>query len=105
LSQINPELNEQENILRLISDPYARKIIDSIRVDSKSAIQISHELDIDLCSIYRRLHKFQKYDLLKTTFQITSTGKKSFYYKSKIRSIVANYRQGKFDINLDFGQT
>ena len=104
LSQLSLQLSEQENILRLISDPCARKIIDSIHADSKSAIQISRELNIDLCSIYRRLHKFQKLGLLKTTFQITSAGKKSFYYKSKIRSIVANYHQGTFDIDLDFNQ-
>lgn len=95
-------MNNQECILRLISDPYARKIIDSIQIDSKSAIQISRELGIDLCSIYRRLHKFQNHGLLKTTFQITPAGKKSFYYKSKIRSIAANYDQGKFDVDLDF---
>ena len=28
--------------------------------------------------------------------------RKSFYCKSKIRSIVANYNQGKFDIDLNF---
>ena len=104
LSQTHSQLNRQEHILRLISDPYARKIIDSIREEFKSAIQISHELNIDLCSIYRRLHKFQKYGLVKTTFQITSAGKKSFYYESRIRSIVVRYHHGKFDIDLEFNQ-
>ena len=77
------QLDRQEDILRLISDQYARKIINFIQTEPKSAIQISNELGIELSTIYRRLHKFQKYNLLKTTFQITAEGKKSFYYQSQ----------------------
>ena len=105
MSQSSYPLDNQEDILRLISDPCARKIIYSIQVEPKSAIEISNELGAELCTIYRRLHKFQKYDLLKVTFQITSNGKKSFYYQSKINSIMARYHQGKFDVSLDFSQT
>ena len=70
------QLDKEEEILRLISDQCARKIINSIQNNAKSAIQISKELDIELSTIYRRLNKFQKYDLLKTTFQITSRWEK-----------------------------
>ena len=95
----------QEDILRLISDQCARKIINFIQTKPKSAIQISSELGIELSAIYRRLHKFQKYNLLKITFQITNDGKKSFYYQSKISAIIASYQQGKFDVSLDYNKT
>ena len=98
----NAQLDKEEKILRLISDQCARKIINSIQDNSKSAIQISKELDIELSTIYRRLNKFQKYDLLKTTFQITPDGKKSFYYQCKINAINASYHQGKFQVSLAF---
>ena len=103
MSQSSPiQLDKQEEIIRLISDQRSRKIINSIQTKPKSAVQISHELDAELSTIYRRLQKFQKYDLLKTTFQITPDGKKSFYYQSKINGVIAKYQQGKFDVSLSF---
>ena len=96
--------NEQESIVRLISDNCARRIIDSIQSQPKSAVQISNELGTELSSIYRRLHKFEKHNLLKITFQITPEGKKSFYYKSKINAVIAKYHHGKFDVDLDFNK-
>ena len=102
MSQSNYPLDNQEDILRLISDSCARKIIYSIQTEPKSAIQISNELNAELCTIYRRLHKFQKYNLLSISFQITPNGKKSFYYQSRINSIMVHYHQGKFDVLLDF---
>ncbi len=103
--QNSPQLHKQEDILRLISDQCAREIVNFIQTEPKSAIQISSELGAELHTIYRRLHKFQKYNLLKITFQITPDGKKSFYYKSKISGITVSYQQGKFNVNLTFNQT
>ena len=98
------QLNEQEDIIKLISDQNTREIISSIQKEPKSAIQISNELDIELSIIYRRLHKFQKYNLLKITFEITQEGKKSFYYQSRIKAVIAKYQKGQFDVSLDFNQ-
>ena len=97
-----PQLQEREELVKLISDKHARKIIDSIQKKSKSAIQISRELDLELSTTYRRLQKLQKHRLLKITFKITSDGKKSFYYQSKVNSIIAKYQQGNFYVNLDY---
>ena len=96
------QIDNQEEIIRLISDQCARKIINSIQEEAKSAAQLSHELDTELSTIYRRLQKFQKHGLLKTTFQITSDGKKSFYYQSKINAVIAKYQQGEFNVSLSF---
>ncbi|WP_316504692.1 winged helix-turn-helix domain-containing protein [Nitrosopumilus sp.] len=98
----NAQLDKEEEILRLISDQCARRIINTIQEESKSALQISKELGTELSTIYRRLNKFQKYGLLKTTFQITPDGKKSYYYQCKINAINASYRQGKFQVSLAF---
>jgi len=103
--QSNTHVEKQEDILRLISDQYSRQIIDSIQTEPKTVIQLSSELGAELSIIYRRLHKFQKHNLLKITFQITSDGKKSFYYQSKINGVNASYQKGDFKVSLDFNQT
>lgn len=99
--QNNPH-TEEENILKLISDQCSREIIDSIQTEPKTAVQISNELGVELSSIYRRLHKFQKHNLLKMTFQITSDGKKSNYYQSKINGVKSSYKKGNFKVSLSF---
>ena len=92
--------NIEGEILKLISDKYSRDIIESILIQPKSAIKISVELGIELSTTYRRLHKLEKYNLLKTTFRITSDGKKSYYYQSKIQGIDVNFGRGNFKVNL-----
>ena len=104
LLQNNQQLEKHGDILRLICDQCSREIINSIQAKPKSAIQISNETNTEISTIYRRLHKLQKHHLLKTTFQITPNGKKSFYYQSKINSIIASYQQGKFNVSLDFNK-
>jgi len=100
LFQNNPQ--SKEDILKLISDQCSRAIIDSIQTESKTAVQMSNELGIELSTIYRRLHKFQKHNLLKMTFQITSDGKKSYYYQSKINSVHSSYQKGNFKVSISF---
>ncbi len=99
--QNNPHI-EEENILKLISDQCSREIIESVQTEPKTAVQICNELGVELSSIYRRLHKFQKHNLLKMTFQITSDGKKSFYYQSKINGVNSSYQKGNFKVSLSF---
>ena len=103
--QDNQQLEKHGDILRLICDQCSREIINAIQEKPKSAIQISNEINQEISTIYRRLHKLQKHHLVKTTFQITPDGKKSFYYKSKLNSIIARYQQGTFNVSLDFNKT
>ena len=93
---------EQGDILKLISDQCTREIINVISSEPKSVMQISKELNTEISTIYRRLHKLEEHDLLQITFKITPDGKKSFYYKSKINSVNASYQEGKFNVSLEF---
>ena len=104
LVQKNP-YEKEENILKLILDQCSRKIMDSIQTEPKTAVQISIELDIELSPIYRRLQKFQKYNLLNVTFQITPNGKKSYCYQSKINGFESSYHEGNFKVVLSFNKT
>ena len=91
-------------ILKLISDKNSRDIIESISIESKSAAEISTELGIELSATYRRLHKLEKCNLVKTSFRITPDGKKSYYYQSKIQGIDVNFTKGNFKVNLALNQ-
>ena len=94
--------DEKENILRVLSDQTSRKILSSIRVNVKTASQISKEQNIELSKVYRRLQLLQKCDMLEITFQVTSDGKKSYYYKSKIEGMNVRYHLDNVEINLTY---
>lgn len=98
------QIEEQEDILKIISDQCSRGIIESIQTEPKTAVQISNELERELSAIYRRLHKFQKHNLLKITVQITHDGKKSYYYQSIINGVDCSYQKGSLNVNLSFNQ-
>jgi len=95
---------EHDDILKIISDQCSRGIIESIQIEPKTAVQISNELGREISAIYRRLHKFQKHNLLKITVQITHDGKKSYYYQSKINRVDCSYREGNLTVDLSFKQ-
>jgi predicted transcriptional regulator len=97
-------IEKHDELLRIISDPCSRYIINFIQIEPKTAIQISNELGRELSAIYRRLHKLEKHNLLKTTVQITHDGKKSYYYQSKINGVNLSYQNGNFDVSLSFNQ-
>lgn len=93
---------DDAHILKIITEPQSRKIMEAIQEEPKSVIQISEETGIIQSMIYRRLHKFEKHNLVKTTVKITDEGKKSFYYQSKINGVNVNYENGNFQVKIIF---
>ena len=53
---------DEAHVLKLITEPQSRKIMESIQENPKSVIQISKEIGVLQSMIYRRLHKFEKYN-------------------------------------------
>ena len=85
---------EQKNqILEIISDQYCRKILSTIKKGHKSPIEVSEETKIPISTVYRRLQTLHDAKLLRISGIINEDGKKSFLYKSKIKSI-STYFEG-----------
>jgi len=78
---------QKSKILEIISDQYCRKILSTIQEAHKSPIEISEETKIPISTVYRRLQSLHDAKLLKISGTINEDGKKSFLYKSKIKSI------------------
>lgn len=80
----NLEPNELSNYVREYLDSYCVKILNMIRNDFKSAIEISTGSNLSLTTVYRRIHVLQECGLLEVMGKIRSDGRKFFLYKSKI---------------------
>jgi len=77
----------KSKILEIISDEYCRKILSITMKEHKSVIEISKETMIPISTLYRRVQMLHDEKLMRISGTLNEDGKKSFLYKSKIKSI------------------
>jgi hypothetical protein len=94
------ENSENDALLEIVSDRYCREILKCILYKPKSTIEVFEETKIPLSTIYRRIQTLCDSKLLGISGTISEDGKKFFLYKSKVKSINANFNEGKVDVEV-----
>ncbi|MHB8602563.1 MAG: ArsR family transcriptional regulator [Nitrosotalea sp.] len=94
------EETTKDVLLEIVADRYSRAIIESTRVVSKSALELSTDCGIPISTAYRRVQQLHAHKILGISGSINKDGKKHFLYKSKIKSIVACFNNGSLDIEI-----
>jgi predicted transcriptional regulator len=93
----NLTLSEREfSVPRILGDSYCITILKTVKEIPKSVVEIHYDTRIPISTLYRRIQILHDMNLLRISGSITDDGKKSFLYKSKIKSI-----EIKFDDELD----
>jgi predicted transcriptional regulator len=90
--------SKKDMLLKVVSDKYCRIILYSVIDKSKSVTEVAVETGISVSIIYRIIQVLCDSKLLAISGTISKDGKKSFLYKSKIRSIQILFNDGKLDI-------
>ncbi len=70
-----------ENILDLLLGNYTKNILESIKIDPKSTLQLCVELRIPISTVYRITRKLYDYGLVRRTYTINDAGKRVSMYK------------------------
>ena len=96
------ETTRKNNLLEIISDVYCRTMLKSIMNKPKSAIEISKDESIPTSTVYRRLQTLQGANLVSLSGTISDDGKKTFFYKSKIKEIEGRYEDGQVKVKAVF---
>lgn len=91
---------KKEAILSIVSDKYSRQILYSTIDRPKSAMEISSENKIPISTVYRRIQFLHDNKLVGVTGSISTEGKKSFLYKSKVKSITSSCNGNNIEINV-----
>jgi len=94
--------SKKDAILEIVSDKYCRTILSSVMEKPKSVIEIGAETEISMSSIYRKIQVLCDNKLLVITGTISDDGKKSFLYKSKIKTINAFYHGDEIKVEVTF---
>ena len=82
---------KNESLMELLGDKYSRIILGTVMTEPKSAVQICNETKIPISTTYRRLQSLYDNRLVRISGEISNEGKKYFLYKSKIKTISANF--------------
>ena len=90
----------KQMILQVIADKYCKNILRSTLNNPKSANQISSDEKIPISTVYRRLQTLHDAKMLRISGTINEDGKKSFLYKSKIKSISTFFDGNDIEIEI-----
>lgn len=94
------KLNNEE-LLQVIADQYARSILNATKERAKSAMEISQETKIPISTVYRRLQELHDLRFLSTTGSISQEGKKMFLYNNKIKEVNVSFSPQARDIEIN----
>jgi len=91
---------QKNKILDMVSDNYCRKILSVTMKEHKSINKISEETKIPISTIYRRVQMLHDEKLMRVLGTIDENGKKTFHYKSKIKSISTFFNGDFIEIEI-----
>ena len=79
--------SKKDSLLGILADRNCRIILDSITDQSKSVIEIAKDTGICASTVYRKILGLSDNKLLRIFGSFSDDGKKSFFYKSRVKSI------------------
>ncbi|MGY5149868.1 MAG: winged helix-turn-helix domain-containing protein [Candidatus Nitrosopumilus sp. bin_68KS] len=94
------DIGGKDNILEVVADKYCRAILDTTMYKPKSVMEIAIDAKIPLSTVYRRIQMLEEQKLLWISGEINAEGKKLFLYKSKIRGIKCNFKDGQIEVEI-----
>jgi hypothetical protein len=86
----------------LLEDEYARAILIHTSVREMSAPELSEACDASVSTIYRRIDRLQRYDLLEGRLQLDRDGHHYNTYTARLERIVIELEDGEFDVEVTY---
>lgn len=94
--------NQDDDIVSILADRYAREIISLLTTNELSAQQMSIQLDIPVSTTYRKIKSLEDLNLIKKTKVIrTQEGLNESYYKSLVSEIDIKFKDGKISYQVE----
>ncbi len=92
-----------EEMVRLLTDEYAAKILMATYGRERDALSLSRELEIPIAACYRRIHALEKNGLLECTGEkMGRQGKKIKFYRSTLKNARIEFVNGRLVARLQF---
>jgi predicted transcriptional regulator len=78
---------DRETLLSLMSDEYARRILDALGTQSLSARELIGRLDASRATVYRRLDRLEEAGIVSSSMEIHPDGHHRKQFRIRIESV------------------
>lgn len=89
-----------EEVLDTIGDQHARHVLAAVSEQSKSAKELSEELDLSLPTVYRRLEILQEHELVTEQTNVAEDGNHYKVYQSNFESTVIRLEDDEYQVRI-----
>lgn len=92
---------EDEELISLLDDDYARDILVETYDDPRSAEALSEACDASRSTIYRRVERLQERDLLEGYHRLDPNGNHYEVYAARLRRVTLELTENGFVVEVD----
>jgi predicted transcriptional regulator len=92
---------DEEEILALLDDEYARAILTATSAEPMSAQTLSERCDASVTTIYRRIDRLKDCDLLEEQLQPQPDGNHYKVYASRLESFSVSFEDGEMRADIE----
>lgn len=92
---------DDERVLALLDDEYARAILTATSAEPMSAQTLSERCDASVTTIYRRIDRLKDCDLLEEQLQPQPDGNHYKTYTSRLASFSVTFEDGEMHANIE----
>lgn len=92
---------DDEEILALLNDEYARAILEETSSEPMSARTLSERCDASRATIYRRINRLKDCDLIEEQMQPQPDGNHHKVFASRLESYSVEFEDGQMRANIE----
>jgi DNA-binding Lrp family transcriptional regulator len=93
---------DDDELLALLDDEYARTIIVETYREARSASALSEACDADPSTVYRRIDRLEDRGLLDATQRLDPDGHHHKVYAARLEHVGIDVRDGDLEIEVDY---
>lgn len=94
------ENDKKDAVLEILADKHCMKILQYTKHELKSILEMSRDLNIPMSAVYRKIPLLQETNMISTSGEIGTDGRKYFLYKNKVKEIVVTVNGITVDIKI-----
>jgi predicted transcriptional regulator len=88
-----------EDLLSVLSDDYAREILQSVSSECLAAREIADRLDVSRPTVYRRLNRLEEAGLVTTSMTYDPDGHHRRHYRAAFEEVVLSMDSGRLVVD------
>lgn len=95
---------DEERVLELLEDRYARAILTETSAEPMSAQTLSERCDASVTTMYRRLDRLKECDLVEEQIRPQPDGNHYKVFASRLESFAVTFEDGEMRAAIDRGE-